>query len=73
MKMSFKDFTAEVNRIADYLNTEVTRVFNNDGNYVAHLKECAAFDRTKVTGRASSDSVTFCYGAGHTRVFKVAR
>lgn len=70
--MTFETFKEEANRIADFLKTEVTRVFNNEGNYVALLKECDAFDRTKVTGRAHSRCVTFCYGDGHTRVFEVA-
>lgn len=73
MKLSFEEFKAEANRIAGYLKTRVSRVFNNEGNYVAVLDECDAFDRTRITGRASSDCVTFCYGASHTRVFKVAR
>lgn len=71
--LTFEEFVLEVNRIAGYLKTRVSRVFNNEGNYVAVLDECEAFDRTRITGRASSDCVTFCYGANHTRVFKVAR
>lgn len=69
--MTFEEFKAKANCIAGYLKTKVTRVFNDEGNYVALLKECDAFDRTRVTGRASSKCVTFCYGDGHTRVFEV--
>lgn len=71
--LSFEEFKAEANRAAGSLKTRVTRAFNNDGNYVAVLKECEAFDRIKITGRASSDSLAFCHGDGHVLVFKVAR
>lgn len=71
MKLSFEDFQKVVNHVAGYLKTRVSRVFDNDGNYVAFIDECDAFDRTMVTGRASADYVTFCYGAGHKRVFNV--
>ena len=72
MKMSFEQFQKVVNHVAGYLKTEVSRVFDDEGNYKALLKECDAFDRTMVTGRASADYVTFCYGAGHKQVFKIA-
>lgn len=70
--MTFLEFKNEVDRIAGYLKTKA-RAFNNDGNYVAILNECDAFDRLRVTGRVSSRSVTFHYGAGHTRTYEVAR
>lgn len=70
MKLSFEDFQKVVNHVAGYLKTRA-RVFNNEGNYIALIDECDAFDRTMVTGRASADYVTFCYGAGHKRVFGV--
>lgn len=68
--MTFKKFVSEVNRLADYLGTKVTRVFESEGNYTAHLAECAAFDRTSVTGRASSKFLAFNRGT-HTFMVEV--
>ena len=69
--LSFEEFKAEAQRVADYLKTRVSRVFNNEGNYVALIDECDAFDRLRMTGRVSSRKVTVNYGAGHQRVFEV--
>lgn len=71
MKLSFEEFKEEAQRVAGYLKTRVSRVFNNEGNYVALIDECDAFDRTKLTGRVSSRKVTFRCGADHQWVYEV--
>lgn len=69
--MDFEKFVSEVNRIAGYLKTRVSRVFNNEGNYVALLDECDAFDRIRITGRASSKALAFNRGDGHITMIEV--
>ena len=69
--LSFEEFKAEANRIAGYLKTRVSRVFDNEGNYVALLDECDAFDRIRLTGRASSRALAFNRGDGHTIMIEV--
>lgn len=69
--MDFEKFVSEANRIAGYLKTRVSRVFNNEGNYVALLDECDAFDRIRITGRTSSKALAFNRGDGHTIMIEV--
>lgn len=69
--MTFQEFKEKVNHLANYLGTKVTRVFESEGNYKALLKECDAFDRLNVTGRASSRTIAINYGDGHTRCFTI--
>ncbi len=64
--MNFQEFEKKVNSIAAYLKTRVSRVYDNEGNYIAYLDECDAFDRINITGRVSSGALALNRGDGHT-------
>ncbi len=68
--LSFEKFVEVANHMAGYLHTKVSRVFNDEGNYKAVFKECDAFDRLSMTGRASSKTVAV-NRAGRTWTFEV--